>query len=196
MRTELAARGFDYESSSRLTGWINRAYNDLCEEEDWPFLEATTSGTAPVSVSTLRTIESVIDTTTMTKLTPIDRRNITDFNYDLATTGSPTYYYTTGTTTVAVYPANTTDTISIRYWKFPTELSLDADEPLVPARFQQVIIDGACFYAYMDSPNVPAAQAWASVFEVGKARMREALLTQQHDQPDDYIVSVVDHQDA
>ena len=120
LRTELYARGFDYLSSTRANYFINRAYSELCEEEDWPFLEATTSGTAPVSITDLRTIETVIDTTATRRLQPLDRRHILEDDYQLSTTGSPSCYYLTSCNTLAVYPANTTDTISERYWKVPT----------------------------------------------------------------------------
>src|SRR3954462_2289412 len=90
LRTELSRRGFDYLDSTRLGNFTNDAYlRDICEVQDWPFLEASTSGTAPVTVSDLRTVEYVIDSTNGVKLSPIDRRNLTDWTVDLTTTGTP-----------------------------------------------------------------------------------------------------------
>jgi hypothetical protein len=189
LKTELQARGFDYLSDSRQGYFLNRSYLETAEEADWPFLEATSSSTAPLTITDLRTIESVINSTQKQKLSPLDRRNLTsEEDTDLTTAGTPSYYYTTDTTTVNVYPANTTDTIAVRYWKFPPEMSADTDEPLVPGRFRLAsIVDGACMYAYLDSDNFEAAQAMLVLWEQGKARMRDALLNQQHDSPDDFV---------
>lgn len=189
LKTELASRGFDYLSDLRRGYFINRSYLELCEEQDWPFLEASSSGTAPITVSDLRTISRVIDTTNKYKLRPMDVRNITDEDTDLTTTGTPSYYYVTSGTVVNVYPANTTNSITVNYWKVPTELSGDDDTLVVPARFHHVIVDGACAYAYLDSDNPEMAGQMASVWEAGKARMVDALLSQQHDETDDFIVS-------
>jgi hypothetical protein len=197
IRAEVAARGFDHVSpASRIDAWINRVYFELCEEEAWPFLESTEEGTAPLTVTDLRTIESVIDTTNQKKLTPLDRRMITDFDYTLSTAGSPDYYYTTTVTTVNVYPTNTTNTLSVRYWRVPDELTADASTPVLPARFHQVLVDGACGLAYLDTDNLEAADAMTARVEDAKTRMRESLLVQQWDRPDDFIIGVVDHQDG
>jgi hypothetical protein len=195
LRTEVQARGFDYLSNARLDAYINRAYLDLADSEDWPWLEATTSGTAPLTISDLRTIESVRNSTQSYRLAPLDRRNIMHSDDDLATTGTPSYYYLTTGTTVAVYPANTSDTIAVRYWKVPTELSVDSDTPAVPTRYHQLLVDGAVVYAYVDSDNFQSANEVLTLVETQKARMREALLVGQHDAPDDYIHVLADSED-
>ena len=145
LQVELQARGFDYLSTTRQNYYINSAYQiDICEDSDWPFLEVTTTGTAPLTITDLRSIESVIDTTQACKLRPLDRRSITDdYDTSLTTAGSPSFYYLTTATTVSVYPANTTDTLSVRYWKFPAALSAASDTPVVPTRFHPLIVDAA-----------------------------------------------------
>jgi hypothetical protein len=192
LRTEFLARGFDFEAqggNTRPNYFLNRAYQDICGQEDWPFLEATASGTTPLSIPDLRTIESVIDTTQLVKLTPLDRRFITDTSTNLSTVGAPCFYYTTATTTVNVYPTSTTDSISVRYYKVPSDLSADGDTPLVPARFHiSAIVDLACVYAYQDSDNFDAANVLYQQVQGVWNEMRDQLLNQQHDQPDDFIV--------
>jgi hypothetical protein len=188
LRTELQARGFDYVTpTTRLDAWLNRAYFETAEEENWPWLETSTSSTAPVSVTDLRDVEAVINTTQGYKLRPMDRRNITDFDSDLTTAGSPSFYYITTGNVVAVYPANTTDTIEVRYWKVP-EILGDTDTPLVPNRFRQILVDKAVAFAYVDSDNFEGARSALELYQDGLARMRESLLSQQDDEPDDSIV--------
>jgi hypothetical protein len=104
----------------------------------------------------------------------------------LTTTGTPYYYYLTTGTTVAVYPANT-GSISVRYWKVPAALSAGADVPILPARFHNLIVDGAVGYAYLDVDNYEAATATFDIWRASIAKMRESLLVGQHDQADDFI---------
>ena len=190
LRTEFLARGFssiDASGTTRQDAYINRAYYEICEDADWPFLEATTSGAAPLAVSDLRTIETVIDSTTKTRLSPLDRRHILETDYQLSTTGSPTHYYLTSGTTVAVYPANTTDTIAVRYWKVPTILTTGTT-PVIPTRFHNLIVDRAVALAYLDADNAEMYAVYMDLFGEGLAKMRESLLVGQHDRADDFIV--------
>jgi len=196
LKTELAARGFDYLSDTRQGYFINRAYQEMCAENDWPFLEDSTTGTAPLTIADMRTVESVVNSTQSYRLSPLDPRNIMEEDDDLTTTGTPVYYYLSATTTLKVYPANTADTLSVRYYHVPPDLSDDADTPEVPAAWRHLIVDGAAAYAYFDSDNPEMGREMLSLWAEGKARMADALLVQQHDQPDDMVLSVVDHQDA
>lgn len=193
LRTEFQARGFDFDSAARVDAWINRAYMELAEEEEWPWLYTTTSGAAPLAVSDVRMIESVIDTTTGVKLVPLDRRHLTDISNDLAITGSPTFYYFSAESTIDVYPA-ATDTLAVRYWKVPAELSADGDTPLLPSRFHQLLVDGALVFGYYDTDNFEAALQCRDLFESGKARMRESLMVRQADRPDDFVTQTSAHE--
>ncbi len=187
LRTELAARGFDYLSDTRQGYFVNRSYQEMAGAADYPWLESTATGVAPLSITDLRTIESVVDSTTTTRLSPLDRRNIMATDTDLTTVGTPSFYYLTTGSTVAVYPANTTDTLSVRYWKVPTDLTADSDEPGFPARFHQLIVDGATYFAYLDSDNFEAAGSTYDFWLRGRKDMDEQLLVGQHDQADDFI---------
>lgn len=189
LRTEFLARGFDYLSSTRADNYLNDAYLlDICEEEDWPFLEATEEGTAPLTIADLRTVEYVVNTTQTTKLTPMKEARLTDeFSPDLTTPGTPNLYYITAGTTVNVYPVSTTDEISVRYWKVPTRLS-GTSTPLLPERFHSLIVDGAVARAYEDSDDYELAQAASTRFLERLEQMRNSLGMPQHDAPDDFVV--------
>lgn len=189
--TEFAARGFDYLSATRAGYYIDSAYRvDIATDSDWPWLEATSTGAAPLTVSDLANVESVIDSTQKLKLRPLDRRNLTDdWDTNLATVGSPQWYYQTTSTTINVYPANTTNTLSVRYWKVPVALSAASDTPILPTKYHLLIVDAAVARAYEDDDEFAQAQtAWQS-FQVRLNNMRESLLIGQHDEPDDLIVS-------
>ncbi len=194
LRTAVYQRGFHYlydetGDDTRADYFINNSYIDICTMEDWPFLENIATGIAPITITDLSSIESVIDSTSVMKLSPLDRRNITDdWDTNLATAGSPTFYYLTQGSVVNVYPTNTTDTISVRYWRQATELVSDGDTPLVPASGQSGIIEGAVAQAYADSDNFDAAQQAYALRDQAVENMRELLLNWNRDQPDDFIV--------
>jgi hypothetical protein len=184
----LREEGFEYLSTTKALRYINDAYLlDICEEEDWPFLEATAEGAAPLEISDLRAVESVIDSTQEVELRPLDRRHIVaDVDTNLTTVGTPAYYYLTEGKTVNVYPISTTDTLKVRYWKVPTELSGTAS-PLLPTRFHSLIVDGAVARAYENSDDHELRQVKEEVFQARLARMRESLGLPHRDGPDTYV---------
>lgn len=190
--TEFKARGFDYLSTSRATNYLNDGYLiDICETENWPFLRASTTGTAPITVADLRSVESVIDSTQDRKLIPLDQRQLTDsYDTDLSTTGSPVFYYQDAETVLSVYPANTSDTILVRYWKAPEALS-GTETPVIPSRFHSVIIDYAVARAYEDSDDYELAQNARENADGRLAKMRESLLGWNRDLPSE-VIAVVD----
>lgn len=185
---EMKARGFTH-MGSRVEQYLQDAYLiDICEEEDWPFLDATKEGTAPLEISDLRTVRFVLNITQNTKLTPLLEDRITDdLDPDLSTPGTGFLYYLSSEDTLSVYPANTTDTLRVHYWKVPEELSGVA-EPLMPKRWHSLIIDGAVARAYQNSDDWELSVAARNTFNDRLQAMKDSLLNQQHDAPDDYLV--------
>jgi hypothetical protein len=96
---------------------------------------------------------------------------------------------------VNVFPANTTDTIAVRYWFAPPSLTNAIDTPIIPPRYHDLIVDGAAAYAYLDTDNFEGYANYKGLFEEGKERMRQTYLVQQHDQPDDFIHVVAGSED-
>lgn len=191
LTTELAARGFDYLSSTRQGHYINAAYVELCEQARWLFLLTSTTGTAPITIADLRTVESVEIASTQTKLRPLDRRHLTDSDPALDQTGVPDTYYFTGQTTIAVHPANTSLSLTVRYWKFPAVLS-GTDEPVVPLRYRIAIVDYAAARAYMDAGERAHAHAARTEGDRMVQFMYESLLDPQADGSSQYVGLVGD----
>lgn len=190
MQTEIYDRGFDYledSDSARVKRWLNEAYLELCELYPWSFLETTSTGVAPLAITDVREVLSVVDTTNNLKLSWVDRRTITDYNPDLSVTGNPTYWHLTDTT-LNVYPINTSASLSVWYIKVPTELSADGDLTLVPSRFQHLVLDGASIKAYKDSDNFDAVKELRAEYDRGVQVMVASLM--RHSDSPDYIVSV------
>lgn len=182
LQTEMLARGFDYLNDSggpgttRYKRWINDAYHELCEEADWPFLEADSSGASPLTIADMRSVMTVIDTVSGLELPFIDRRELADLYGVLTTTGTPRYYYIDSGSIIRTYPVG--GTLSVRYLKFPTDLSADGNTPVVPARYHSLIVDGAVRRGLMDRDNPEEAQAVEQHRQIGVAEMRRVLLGQ------------------
>lgn len=158
-RTELQARGFDYLSTTRCTILLNRGKNALEDYYLWPWLETTTTGTAPLTVSDLKQVLYVVDSTGDRELPGLDRRMIRDLDSKLDDTGVPEFWWINGETSLRVWPLNTTNTLSVDYVKFSPELSGDSDTPLIPVRYHPVWVDFAVVEAYKDNDAYDKASA-------------------------------------
>lgn len=145
-------------SSSRCTIMLNRGKNALEDLHPWPWLEVSaTTGTAPLTISDLKHVLYVADTTNGNELTGIDRRDARDLDKELNDTGTPSYWWLASETSLRVAPLNTTATLSVDYVKFSPELSGDSDTPLIPTRYHPVWVDFAVVEAYKDADNYGAA---------------------------------------
>ena len=158
MRTEVLARGFDYLSNTRVDRFINDAMHTINDLEPWLYLQSSTTGTSPLTISDLGRIESVVDVANLNPLTFVDRRDITDYVADITTTGSPSMYYVTGGTVVNTYPVSTV-TLTVRYSKVGTSLSSGTDTPDMPDRFRPAIVEYAVAQCFRDASNFPGADA-------------------------------------
>jgi hypothetical protein len=160
---ELKARGFDYLSDPRATIMLNSAKNALEDEFDWPWLETTTTtGAAPLTITDLKHVLYVVDTTNGAELRGKDPRDIADLDSNVATAGTPTNWWLDGNSTLRTYPTSTTAQLSVRYVRCSPELSAPSDTPLIPGRLHPVWIDYAVVEAYKDDDRFNEAQALLS----------------------------------
>jgi hypothetical protein len=184
--SEVTNRGFDDlkdggAQETRVKRWVNQAYHELLDDSAWPFLEATQEGTAPLTISELGHVLSFTDKTDEAPLRYIDRRTVLKMDPALSIVGIAEVWYREGESSLKVWPANTTATYVVRYLKTGADLSAASDTPLVPTRFQDLIVDGAVVRAYKNRDNFEAAQAVRKEWERGLAQMRHALLKVNYD---------------
>lgn len=196
--TEFYAYGFNYLDDSgagttRATAWLNASYKEICSLERWPWLEATATGTAPLTISDIDTLESVTDTTNVRKLAPMDRRNISDQYPDLTLPGAPMWYYTNSGSSVAVFPV-TAVSLSVRYWKIPPDLSSGSDTPVVPATFHDVIVLGAVRRGLVDDQDAADYQQVVAEYGLRVETMRELYLYGQDADRPGYVAQVAGHE--
>lgn len=194
LQNELFDRGLKYlddgaRGTTRVQNWVNSAYREIVADSDWPFLQATATGPAPITIADLGTIESVINVATLLKLVPVDRRNLTDVFPVLTTAGIGEFYYVTGGTVINVYPADTASTLQVLYWKSPPDLSASTDVPIVPAQYQELIILAALRRGFTEDNDAGDAQIVQAELDRGLTNMREDLLNLQADKSD-YVAQI------
>src|SRR4249920_470773 len=105
LQAELALRGFDYLSATRQGQYINRGYHWVCEYAQWPFLYTGLAGAAPLTISDLREVRSVTDTTNNNTLEPSTVEDVRRIDPPLTNPGVPQYWYSGGSTQVRVWPS-------------------------------------------------------------------------------------------
>lgn len=182
--TEMQGRGFGGLPDARLERMLRAEYEAICEAQPWPFLLASTTGSSPLTIADLRTIESVVDQTNERKLLPEDFRNLSDRYPLMDTTGAPAYYYlewSAGSPVVKTYPLDTV-TLSVRYYKVPPTWSSGA-EPLLPDEYQEMIVDRAVARALRDTSQYEAAAAAEAAAERTMGSMLQRMFGSQHDRP-------------
>lgn len=187
MREEVFAQGFDdFEGDStkeaRINRWINQAYQEITLMKDWPFLEAEYEGTLPFDFENLGKVLDVVSVTNRYNLRPADRREIVRFDPTLeGFSNVPERWFREGDGTIVVYPKSATGTFRVRYAVVPEELKEDTSKPILPARFQYLIVKGAERQAYMSRDAYQAAELVQGIIKEGKESMVKALMSVNHD---------------
>lgn len=180
-QSELGARGFDFLSSTRTAIMLNDAKNEFEDSCPFPWLETTTTGTAPLTISDLKYVLFVQDTTNDVELQGLAPEQIALFGDDISQAGSPEFWWLDGTGTLTTWPLSSSVQLLVRYVKFSPELSASSDTPLIPTRYHNIWVDLAVVRAYRDTDNFAAAAAlqtavagrMSSVVEVYVARNRQ-----------------------
>lgn len=178
LQAELVARGFDSLTATRQGQYINAARQRLDNAHRWPYRLTVATGTAPLAISDLETVEAVVNTTSNYQLAPASYETLIDTFGDLSVAGLPEYFYvdwSTGTPRIVTYATNT-NPISVRYYKRTPDLSAGSDTPLAPADYHMLIVDMAVQRAYLDSDNLGAAQSLDSWVQARMADMVSSLL--------------------
>lgn len=179
MTAEMFLRGFDHVPPVRIKRWLNDSYQEINEAADWPFLNKDASGVAPLAVTDLRRLLTVFSSTDSLPLKVVERAFI------VATYGSVTaptttpmfaFYDPASSPSVRIFPAAAAKTISIRYISIPADLSAITDTPTFPARYHDLIVEGASARAYSDMDRYDLASGTSDRFRQGLEYMKAALL--------------------
>jgi hypothetical protein len=185
-QAELDGRGFDYLPEGRKTQMLNRARNDFEDFWLWPWLVATKTGAAPLTISDVKYVLLVKDAASHRELLGVTASDLGQDDTDVAAAGTPTSWWiddSAGDEVLNVWPVAPA-TLSVRYVRESPELSNGTDTPLIPARYHPLWIDLAVVRALQDSDNFPSSQMLRTD-AYGAAGPRRSLRDAQPPEPPD-----------
>ena len=126
---------------------------------NWDFLWSEHSTTTVASTSTITSpsdlaqwnIDSVVYDPTAANWQPLIyvgwREYREDYKYGTIDTGTPEFFSVKPNNVIDLYPTpNAATTLTAEYWATPTALSASTDTPVIPTRFQRIIICRAKIY--------------------------------------------------
>lgn len=190
LQTEFYARGFDYldqdaAGRTRAKRWLNQAYQELCEAQPWPFLETTVTGPAPMGLDGIRAVRAVVRSDN-TRLWQADKRGLLRSWQDLTQAGTPDCFYFSDDGELAVFPASD-DELTVHCLAIPDELEDDTDPLVIPARYVDILIDGAAIKGLKDSDNWETVRIAREEYERQLAGMTRTLLTRNQADPETVV---------
>jgi hypothetical protein len=151
-------------SSSEIKSYLNDTQNDVYNEYHLRFMEDVETYTLVVGNSDVtngsglptnyvQALDMQINIGYGSKLTYIDAKDIVD----TTTAGIPTSWYIFENT-IRVHPVpSSAYTVTLRYYKKPTELENDTDVPEVPSEFQELLVVGAAYRVMQVKDNYDQA---------------------------------------
>lgn len=185
----------DSTTRNRIKTWINLGYQDFINRELWPFREvtdtiATVAGTQEY---TLTTEFSNIDNSNIASVTvqgasarrlaykPFNQLRISQPDLDQEGTSLPEYYYLKASK-IGFWPSpNDAYTITVDYYKIPTELSSDSDEPIIPQAYREALLQYALSMEHDFNTDPDLAIKAMNTYETIVAKARINLLSQPND---------------
>jgi len=183
-----------------VADFVNKAQRDIINSEvEWPFTVQNESDTT-VDGQRLYDFESDAKTLKWSTFTVqetaslpekrlsyisydeyLDLYHESDTNPDGSAEGLPEYVYHTPDNKYGLSPTPDKSTYTIRYAYYATnaDLAVNADTPVVPDRFHDVIINRAKYYAYLLRSDPQAAQFADRDYVAGLRRMRVELINRK-----------------
>ena len=148
------------EDEADIVRYIKDANTDICSMWfNWDFLWEEHSANTVASTSTLTSpsdlaqwnIDSVVYDPTSESWQPLIfvgwKEYKEDYKYGTVDTGVPEFFSVKPNNVIDMYPTpDSATTLTAEYWKVPPILSASTDTPLIPTRFQRIIICRAKIY--------------------------------------------------
>lgn len=185
----------DSTTRNRVKNWLNMSYYDFVLREVWPFREttgtlSTVAGTQEYSLSSnfsdidAQNILAVsIQGAPNTKLPywPFNQLRASEADFDAQSTAQPDKYYIRAGN-IGFWPSpGDVYTVLIDYYKIPTELSADADVPIVPIAYREALVQYALSLEHDFNTDPDLAQKAMNRYEQIVTLARNNLLSQPVD---------------
>lgn len=165
----------------RINRWIQQAIRWLCDFKPWPFLFDEQEGTAPLVIADLGHVVAVSDLRNRNPIEPATLNQLLLGSPRLDGVGNAEYWYTEDNSTIKVYPLPSGGGLfRVDYRKTPALLE-DADEPIVPGDYQELIITRVRVETYKATDALDAAAEMLKDYERGRGEMVHALMKPNYD---------------
>lgn len=185
----------DATTRNRVKNWINLGYQDFVLRELWSFRETTgtlnlIAGTQEYDLSTnfsdideQNIISVALQGTVERKLPywPYNQLRASQPDFDSYGTSVPERYYLKGGS-IGFWPlpADAYEVL-IDYFKIPTELSADSDQPIIPVGYRESLLQYALSLEHDFNTDPDLAQKAMNRYEQIVTTARQNLLTQPTD---------------
>lgn len=185
----------DTTTRNRVKNSINMGYQDFVLRELWPFRE---------TADTITTIADTQEYVLSTEMSNIDAQNIVSVaiqgesatklryipfqqlrslhpDFDQDGSGLPTMYYLKNGSIGFYLMPGSVYSVAVDYYKVPTELSADADEPIVPIGYREALMQYALSMEHDFNSDPDLAVKAMNTYENFIAKARINLLGQPND---------------
>lgn len=185
----------DSTTRNRIKNWLNLGLYDFVLRELWPFREVTDDITTVAGTQeyTLASEFTDIDAANIISVTlqgaqnrklvywPFNQLRANQPDFDLTGTSVPERYYVKGGK-IGFWPSPAgTYTVTVDYYKVPTEMSADADTPIVPLSYREALVQYALSLEHDFNTDPDLAQKAMNRYEQIVALARQNLLVQPND---------------
>lgn len=189
LRAIVESHGFNHYDPLRINLLIDQAASEVHNEADWPYKEGEQVGALPLLVEDLSQLRRVALYGRTVSLPVHDADSLSDQYGDLLADngGQALAAWVHQGRIVRSYPPSR-ETVSVHYmstscWSSGGEVAADDDDvPLVPARFQDVIVFIAVAGCYGED-NQAESSGYMARAERRFEQMRFQLLSVNRDQP-------------
>jgi hypothetical protein len=162
---------------------INSVYFRILNDTQtfWKFLEGTTTfstvaGTTDYSKATIAAdLNRIYNlSTSNNKVYPIAQRDFDEYVPDPSAEGNIAYYMEWGDT-LKLYPIPSgIETVNVRYYKKVTTPLVEANTPIIPIEYQELLIMGGMMAYYEQDEDFDRLDRKTKEYEVMLARMRRS----------------------
>lgn len=185
----------DSTTRNRVKNWVNMGYHHFVLRELWPFREstdtiATVSGTQEYTLSSETTdldaqniIAVTIQGDSHRKLSyiPFNHLRLIEPDFDQEGTSLPDFYYLKAGKIGFWRSPGAVYTVAVDYYKVPTELSSDSDEPIIPVAYRQGLVQFALAKEHDFNTDPDLSQKAMNEYEQIVTLARQNLLSQPSD---------------
>jgi hypothetical protein len=200
---EINDHGFEDTLATRKVAAVNWAIKNIAQRKPWPFLEKvmtlTFSGSNPVPTNVpadLRAVMKIMDLSTGRRVR-FKRTDDMEESYamNLLDAGDPFFYYFEGSQLRIWQVPGASQTLRLRYIRTaPTVADGDPEANIIiPPDYHEAIIFRALFRLYDLEDDPELSQRFEAHYENVLQQMTDALMAQQHDEPE--YIHVVDDDD-